>query len=111
VQNVARVWMQSDSLAASEWIAQLPAGRERDAGAGILVHEIAEAAPDEAWQWAVSIGEASLRMRSAGQVLAPLAKHNPAEALRWIDQSGLPDQEKLTLRIQVNAGSAPSQIP
>ncbi len=105
VRNVARTWMQSDSLAASEWIAQLPVGAERDVGASMLVNEIAADSPEEAWHWAVRIGDPTLRMNSIQQSLAPLARSHPAEALRWIDSSALAENEKQSLRQAVQAGT------
>ena len=94
--------MKRDSLAASEWIAQLPSGPDRDAGANILVNEIAGDSPDEAWQWAVAIRDSSLRMDSAHKALENLAGRDPVEALRRIDSASLTDSEKQWLRQKLN---------
>ncbi|MES2705080.1 MAG: sigma-70 family RNA polymerase sigma factor [Verrucomicrobiota bacterium] len=107
IGNVAGGWLKNDSLAASEWISQLPAGPDRDAGAHALVREVAADSPDEAWQWAVSIGDGAMRMQAAGTALGSLAQRNPQEALHWIDSAAaLTEAEKQQLRQSVGAGAA-----
>ncbi|MDB6136657.1 MAG: hypothetical protein JWM59_4900 [Verrucomicrobiales bacterium] len=110
VGTVADGWLKRDSLAASEWIAALPVGPDRDAGARSLVNEVADDSPAEAWEWAVSIGDSPQRVQAAGRALSAVIKRDPQEALHWIDRSALADAEKQQLRQAVTAGGSGAEI-
>jgi hypothetical protein len=49
-------WLKVDSLAASEWLSQQPAGPARDAGAQEIINQIKDTDPETAEQWRKSMG-------------------------------------------------------
>lgn len=108
LQRVAGAWLKRDPEAASEWIGQLPLGPDRDSGAHALVAEISGTAPDEAWQWALAIGDESMRMDSMKKTLGVMAGRDRAKALDWINGSQLPAAEKRALRQALESGVQPS---
>jgi len=54
-RGLAESWAVYDDGAASAWAAGLPEGPLRDGAAQGLVHAIASADPESAWQWAASM--------------------------------------------------------
>lgn len=104
LQGVAFTWAKRDSQAAAEWIGQLPSGPDRDTGANMLVEEIAANWPDEAWQWAVNIGDESMRMVSMKKALGVMAGRDRGKAMDWISGSQLPEKDKRALRQSLDAG-------
>ncbi len=55
IESVADRWVQADSLAASEWIGQLPQGGARDAATERLVDHVSESDPNAAYEWALTL--------------------------------------------------------
>jgi hypothetical protein len=63
VAAIASTWAATDSWGASQWVASMTTGVERDRSVQALVFAIAERFPREAWDWAMSIGDADGRAR------------------------------------------------
>ncbi len=62
-------WSKSNSDLASKWIARQPAGPERDAAIEGLVNRLASADPDAATDWANSIEDEALRLKTVGRLM------------------------------------------
>ena len=84
---IAGRWAQADSYEASQWIATLPAGVERDAATRSLVGITAEAEPDSAWAWARQISDPQTRFDSMAMSLAGYAKTDPVAGRAALQQA------------------------
>ena len=94
------------AFAASEWIATLPAGAEKDNAATTLVRTIAADSPAEAWQWALSIESPDMRKSAAFQTLTAMQKRDPATARQWLDAAPFSAEEKTQMRTMMENPSA-----
>ena len=56
--------------------------------------------PEAAAQWAVSIGNETMRNSQVESILGNWLKNNPAGATAWINTSPLPDEMKTKLLSQ-----------
>ena len=81
-------------MVASRWIDQLQRGSVRDAATRGLCSELARSEPDSAWQWALSIGDASIRVKALGAVYYRWAKKGREQATGALASSPLNAAER-----------------
>ena len=55
VRGLMNPWMKSDPVAASQWLATLPAGPVRDEGAKVVIEQVKNTDPEMAEQWRKSL--------------------------------------------------------
>ena len=93
-------WFNRDSIAASEWVANLPPSANRDSAASRLVgHLISADSPDidSAMHWAESIGDQHQRDLLLSNVFVQLLKDNPEAGREAVEASALPKEAKQRL--------------
>ncbi len=78
--ELAREWSEQDPLAASEWIATLPPGKQRDAGARHLVDAIRKRDPVSALEWARNVSDERRRRDMIAAVLKEWREQDPEAA-------------------------------
>ena len=97
---MTQVWFQNDPREASEWVAALPPGDNRDRSVAALADLLAsDRQPDfdAAIQWAEAIDDDSLRSDGLRKVYQHLLRHDRAVGEVAIDASSLSDQHKESL--------------
>lgn len=86
-------WMDrnegADSVAASQYVSQMPAGESRDAGASAIARRMAGEDPAAAIAWADSIGNTQQRQETLVDVGRRYYRTDPQAASVWLAQSGL----------------------
>jgi hypothetical protein len=95
--RVAQAYVQHDPLAASEWIATLATGPERDASVKTLVNHIAKTDPEAGFIWAATVSDPNDRRNSLSQVVRDWAQANPLAAQQAVDDAVLSAIEKKLL--------------
>lgn len=103
VGEVARLWVEQDALGASGWIDGLPAGAGRDRAVNRLVTAIWKESPADAFVWARTIQDDTLRGPLLRDSITGWAAVDPAAALAAVetlpeDQRG--DLKEMVLRAQ-----------
>jgi hypothetical protein len=92
-REVIEGWMEKnkgkDSLAASEYVRNLPPGPNRDAGAAAIVREVAREDVNAAIAWANVIAEPEAKQKALQEVAKNYFKQNPTMAAEWLPTSGL----------------------
>lgn len=106
VAAIASIWAAKDSPAAALWVASMPPGAERDRSAQSLVLAIAEEFPREAWEWAMSIGDAEGRTLAAARAARMLAARDLAMTRALIETAPLTAEARTTIQ---SALEPPSQ--
>jgi hypothetical protein len=80
VSEVGRLWPAHDSMAASAWLASLPAGEGKDNAVQALVGKISSESPADAFEWARTMGNPSLRYETVMTTLREWAEKDSAAA-------------------------------
>ncbi len=88
-EGIATYLTWENAMVASRWIDQLQRGPVRDAATWGLCGELARSEPDSAWQWALSIGDASIRVKALGAVYYRWAKKGREQATEALNSSPL----------------------
>ena len=92
-REVIEGWMEKnkgkDSLAASEYVSNLPPGPNRDAGAAAIVREVAREDVNAAIAWANVIAEPEAKQKALQEIAKSYFKQNPTMAMEWLPTSGL----------------------
>ncbi len=92
-REVIEGWMEKnkgqDSLAASEYVKNLPPGPNRDAGAAAIVREVAREDVNAAIAWANVIAEPEAKQKALQEIAKSYFKQNPTMAMEWLPTSGL----------------------
>jgi hypothetical protein len=92
-REVVEQWMErgrgKDSLAASEYVKNLPAGPTRDAGAVAIAREIVREDPASAIAWVNVIQEPESKQRALQEVAKQYLRTDPQQAAAWLPTSGL----------------------
>jgi hypothetical protein len=105
IAALAKSWSQLDAAAASDWIAQLPAGRSRD----LAVRELTSNSiddPEVALQNVANINNAQLRNEAARTVFAAWNSLNPAWIAELARKAGFSESEIAIFGTSLAAGSA-----
>ena len=89
IGTVAQQWVRQDEHAASQWIAQLPPGPGRDAGAVQLVSVAMHTDPATAFNWAASISNAPQRVAQITRTVNLWATTDPNAATDAVQSANL----------------------
>ncbi|HVU37178.1 MAG TPA: hypothetical protein VHC95_02490, partial [Opitutales bacterium] len=101
--TVARNWLQTDSVAASQWINTLPPGDARDTAVEQIVNTQARNDPAATMNWATTIGNPDTRYSSIQRVTTQWAATDPQAAMQAVQNvANLTDEQrqKLTQAVQ-----------
>ncbi len=107
VRNVAEHWLRIDSMAAGEWILQLPEGSTRDAAAERVVGSTVRSDPAAAFEWANSISDDGHRHGLIRQVMHRWRSTDTASAQAALNNANLTPQQ----RHELNGLFADRQAP
>ncbi len=88
-RTLMQVWAESDSIAASNWLSEQPAGPERDAAISGFAETIQHYEPAAATAWAETISDPELRLQKLESSLATWAGQEPSQALEWVESAAL----------------------
>ena len=94
VEGIASHLAREDAMSASRWIDQMERGPVRDAATRSLCGALERSEPDSAWQWALSIGDASIRVKTLGTVYYRWAKKGREAATGALSSSPLSAAER-----------------
>jgi hypothetical protein len=94
-------WVVNDVRGAADWTATLPAGSERDRGAGAIALALTEKNPRESLDWVMTIGDATERQRVATQAAQTMAARNPDAARQWIEAAPFSPEMKAQLQSSI----------
>ncbi len=112
VADVADHWLRLDSMAAGDWILQLPAGRTRDAAADRVVGSFMHTDPQLAFEWAASIGHEGHRTGKMRDVLNRWRVTDPGSARAALDAAGVSPERHRELSEVIGAVTpAPAPPP
>ena len=96
--EVISEWMRKDNgaetEAASKYVAGLPAGPAKDAGAQSVARNIARESPQDAIAWANAIQNAELKADTLVDVGRSYMRQSPQEAAAWLATSGLTAEQQ-----------------
>lgn len=95
--NVARSYVRHDPMAASEWIAGLEEGPERDHSVRALVQSISDSDPEAALIWAGTVKESGMRARTLSRSVQNWAKEDAESAARAVRDARIAVEEKESL--------------
>lgn len=87
--GLMKVWVESDSIAASEWLSQQPAGQQRDAAIYGFSESIQRYDPEAAAAWANTIDQPDSRMTRLIDSVRTWAESAPDAAQEWINTATL----------------------
>ncbi len=95
---IARAWMNTDSIAASEWVSGLPEGSVRDAGAVNVIQKILKDDGEGAFIWATSLsGKHPQRNYYLSRAVTSVSDDDPGAARTMVANSGLSEEEQTKL--------------
>ena len=89
-------WARTEPNAAAQWIGNLT-GPSRDQAFGAYSEAVAGRDPTGALNWAASISDAAIRGRSTERIVRRWMQQSPTDAIAWVQQSMLPDEQKQRL--------------
>ena len=92
--RVAQAYVQHDPMAASEWIATLDEGPERDATVKTLVSNISKTDPEAGFIWSATIADGNARKNSLKQTVQKWVKDDPDAAYDAVKDSKIDAAEK-----------------
>ena len=87
IQRAATDWIAQDSLAASEWIGDLPAGPGRDGPVSELIRHIRHEDPSTTFAWANSIGDERSRTSELRTILNQWKTTDPNAATQALQSA------------------------
>lgn len=87
--SLMQVWAESDSIAASEWLNEQPAGELRDAAAYGFSESIQAFEPEAAAAWANTIDDPDRRILRLTDSITQWARSQPHQALEWVQTAEL----------------------
>lgn len=89
LQEAMRHWTRTDSVAASEYLADMPSSSTRDVAVGSFARELGSDDPQIAAEWAGWIEDESLRLEALETVGRTWLQGDPHQARQWLSASGL----------------------
>ena len=87
--RVMQVWTETDSIAASTWLSELPLSPERDAAIVGFAETIQRFEPGAAATWASTISDPTQRSEQLTSSIRNWAKRDPQGALKWVIETEL----------------------
>lgn len=102
-RDLMQVWAESDSIAASEWLSQQPAGDQRDDAVYGFSESIQRYEPEAAAAWANTINQPDRRMKRLTESIRAWGKSDREAAMEWVSRTELePDlQQNLYESIEI----------
>jgi hypothetical protein len=97
VGNVAEHWLRLDSMAAGEWILQLPQGKIRDAAAERVVGSTVQSDPSTAFEWANSLSDEGHSTDLMREVLHRWNSTDPNSARAALDTATVSSEQRREL--------------
>lgn len=110
IEGVTNGWLKSgnDLAGLSEWIGQLPAGRDRDTATVEIVTRTGDQDPVAAWQLVIQISAPDVRRRAAGEIFTVLAVDQPEVARSVLDQYQASSEEIENLERILSIAQSPN---
>lgn len=93
-QQVANSYIRFDPMAASEWIATLEGGKNRDGAVSSLVNQIHRTDPEAAFEWAATVDGNNTRKHSLERSVREWGKVDPDAAFQAVKDAGIETSEK-----------------
>lgn len=91
---LATTWAFTDPEALGKWVGELPASPSRDSAVGALYGSLLPNAPGEAFQWAETISDETLRGDHLERAASEWLKNDPANARTAITRSSMDEETK-----------------
>ena len=101
VNEATQNWLRQDSIAASEWVGELPSGAARDSAVGILIGHIKQDDPSAAFAWATTLENEDQRQREFSRVLKTWKTSDPNAAMGALRSADLSDEAYHSLAKQL----------
>ena len=95
--SVARTFVQHDPMAASEWIAGLDDGPNRDRSVETLVQSISKTDPEAGFIWASTVTSDDMRKNNLSRSVREWVKTDPDAAFQAVKESKIEASEKESL--------------
>ncbi len=92
--QVTNYYVQHDPLAASEWIASLDEGPERDRSVETLVNDISRTDPEAGFIWAATVGDDNRRRNTLNNSVREWVKTDPDAAYDAVKDARIEAKEK-----------------
>ena len=89
LQKAVLHWTRKDSIAASEYLADMPSSSVRDVAVGSFARELGSDDPQIAAEWAGWIEDDGLRLEALETVARTWLQGDPHQARQWLSTSGL----------------------
>lgn len=96
LEGVMSRWARTDSRAAGEWINGLN-GPVREEAVSAFSSALGASDPAAALTWATTLSDPARRNSAVERVVTGWLRRSPGDAKTWIQNSGLPDEEKTRL--------------
>ena len=110
VGNVTEHWLRIDSMAAGEWILELPKGNVRDAASERVVHSTVQSDPATAFEWANSLSDEGHSTGLMREVLHRWNSTDPALARAALDTASISSEQRRELNEMFGGGADPSPV-
>jgi hypothetical protein len=92
--RVTQAYVQHDPMAASEWVATLDDGPERDASVTSLVSNISRTDPEAGFIWSEPITDENTRKNTLNQTVRKWVKIDPDAAYEAVREAKMSAEEK-----------------
>jgi hypothetical protein len=100
---IMQEWSRTDSVAASTWLNDTPAGPQRDAAIVGFTHTMLDFEPEAAVAWSNSMTDPEARVQQLNRAIQHWARSQPAEALEWVNSAGLEPGLRTDLASEIGA--------
>jgi len=84
LQTILQEWSRTDSVAASVWLNETPAGPQRDAGIIGFTKTMSKFEPEAAIVWSQSISDPGKRVETLTDTFQIWVSTQPEEAIEWL---------------------------
>ena len=97
MRNLVSSWASSDPESAGQWLANLPAGRSREAAVQSYVSQISYQSPELAAPWADRISDLNMRNSQIENIARRWLDMDRSAAEAWLAKVSLPEERKAAL--------------
>jgi len=111
VGEIAERWLWIDSMAAGEWILQLPEGKLRDAATERVVGTILPTDPAVAFDWAMSLSDEGHRTGLMREVLHRWSNTDRTSAHAALDRANISPDQRRELNEVFEVSEPPTTAP
>ena len=99
--RLMQTWTETDSIAASAWLSELPLSLERDAAIVGFAETIQQFEPEAAASWANTLSDPTQRSEQLIISIRKWARAQPKATLEWVINSDLAPAEKEQLASEI----------